>query len=400
MCRNLQEGGRRCPHVLDPAKIAERNAKRRARYIPKTKGFLANIEKSLAESFQKSSSEEHPIFTLKARNNTTVFGRTEYGDVSPLGVSTRYCGGYLADYEYFSRRQISGLVDYTKLDDASYKEFGFQNPAEPHEEQLDPEEVKRISAAELKPLTFGEKSALNFYTKSTYSWINKALFANGNPVLLETRDDEETPTFANENKEFNPQKHSVTEASRRSVELLRAFTEKVDSAMTRAPFQQRVVYRGIKYTHEAFYNDEWDSDFVEGYVTQNYPLGQEVKFDGYQSTSVNPGVASGFGGRNGLLFEIRTASGLNISSISNSSDEEEVLLPRNSRYMVVGVHKKIDYKFETRRGDTSPTVPNMTVVQLVEIDESGYICDETHLNEPNPLTSEQLRIRRKASYSA
>jgi hypothetical protein len=398
MCRNLQEGGRRCPHVLDPAKIAERNAKRRARYIPKTKGFLANIEKSLADSFQKAPIEEHPIFTLKAPNNATLYGRTEYGDVSPLGVSSRYCAGYLADYEYFTRKQISGLVDYTKLNENSYKEFGFQVPSEERKHFLHLDDIKRISAAELKPLTFGEKSALNFYTKSTYSWINKALFANGNPVLLETREDEETPQFNNENKEFDPKKHSITDASRRSTELLHVFTKRVDSAMSRAPLQQRVVYRGINYTHEAFHNYDWDNDFVENYVEKNYPLGREVKFDGYQSTSMNAGVAAGFASKNGLLFEIRTASGLNVSSVSSAGAEEEVLLPRDSRYMVVGVHKKVGYKTAGTHKDSNPTIPNITIVQLVEIDEKGYICDESHMNEPNPLTSEQLRIRTKASY--
>lgn len=399
MCRNLQEGGRRCPHVLDPAKIAERNAKRRARYIPKTKGFLANIEKSLAVSFQKAPLEEHPIFTLKAPNNATLYGRTEYGDVSSLGVSARYCAGYLAEYGYFARKQISGLVDYTKLDENSYKEFGFQDPSVEREHRLRLDEIKRISAAELKPLTFGEKSALNFYTKSTYSWINKALFANGSPVLLEARDDEATPQFSNENKEFDPQKHSVTDASRRSAELLRVFTERVDSAMSRAPLQQRVLYRGIKYTHEAFHNYDWDDDFVENYVEENYPLGREVRFDGYQSTSMDAGIAAGFASRRGLLFEIRSASGLSVSSISNAGAEEEVLLPRDSRYMIVGVHKKVDYKTADAYRKSNPTIPNITVVQLVEIDEKGYICDDTHLNEPNPLTSEQLRIRTKASYS-
>lgn len=390
MCRNLQEGGRRCPCLTDPAKIAERNARRRANYIPKkTKGGLLGKIGDLAKTLRKTTEEEHSIFGMKAPKNQTVFSRTDQGDVSPLGVSSRTCVGYLVDTGYYSEKQISGLIDYTKLNDKSYEEFGFSDPRLMHIDKADLEVTKRISRHELSNLSYSEKKALQVYTGDAYGWINSSMFPTGKTRMFK-KDPKEYEPMLKEGKEVFEDSPYVY--APKNPEFLKEFDGYVTSAMPKAPLQQRLVYRGMSSWHGAFSKSDGTKATLKEYVDKNFSLGQEVVFDGYQSTSTSVDVAQNYTSHDdGLLFEIKTSSGLNVTSVSQFDREQEVILPRGSRYMVVGLHEKVDYSAKQEDSSLIKTRRNITVVQLVEVTEDGYIADETHYTSAPPLTPHQLR---------
>lgn len=105
-----------------------------------------------------------------------------------------------------------------------------------------------------------------------------------------------------------------------------------------------------------------DSDFVDKY----FPLGGRIIFPTYMSTTVSESEAithaDKAGTKNGrILMQIMTPRGLNISSASYHPDEMEVLLDRNSSFMVVGRHVSYDNNVKNTR------------IFLVEVNEDNSI---------------------------
>lgn len=103
-------------------------------------------------------------------------------------------------------------------------------------------------------------------------------------------------------------------------------------ARTKEPM---VVYRGIS-------NLSADEFFGE------YKLGAEIQDKGFMSTSINGVKSSGFAGKGYGLFKIRVPAGASALSMRYTEDgkrfsaypnEDEILLPRNTRYRVVGFEK-------------------------------------------------------------
>jgi hypothetical protein len=81
----------------------------------------------------------------------------------------------------------------------------------------------------------------------------------------------------------------------------------------------------------------------------------------------------------GMLFEILTPEGVNVTSVSEYRSEREVLLPRNQTYVVVG-HKEIV-------NDEDYPEYNQKVVQLVAINSKGEVLDGTNADEPPSIDS-------------
>lgn len=115
---------------------------------------------------------------------------------------------------------------------------------------------------------------------------------------------------------------------------------------------QRVIYRGVRTGH------------IE--------LGETVVFDAYSSCSYDRKTASFFGSssysqlnNNGTVFEILTSQGINISSLSDYK-ESEVLLPKETQFIVVGNHEilmKDDEEWNTKS----------KVIQMVAVDKNNNI---------------------------
>jgi len=392
MCRSHADGGRLCPSQTDPKLIANRNARRRAAYAKKksTDGFnsLGNMGEKVTHSVAPGQFT-HSVFGYKLPDDKPtpdLYSLSSAEEKSPLGITVKSHQGYLVENDYFSAIQVSGLLNYTNLNENSYKEFGFQDPSEIRKIKMAHSELYNLSLAEIEGFTFGDKKALATFTTNDYEWINDSLY--GHPSLCSETDEEKEEYVRIYNDEtLLTDTYSYSEPEDRTPSRLRELTGKMDEALLKGPKQQRILYRGMGSYHTAWDNNP---DNMDGYIDTHFPLGQEVKFDGYQSVSYSPAVAGNYAGDDGVVFEISTPSGVNVSEISHFGQEREAILPRDSRYMVVGLHKKQVWKNNEING---PDVyrHNVTLVQLVEITEEGYVRDETNMAIPTPLRDDQTR---------
>lgn len=387
MCRSTLDGGRRCPSHTDPVLIANRNARRRAKYAQQKPATTpVTVEHAVLPSdFQ------HSLFRSYHAGNKATLYKAKDEEVSPLGVTVKHHTGLLAEESYFSKQQNSGLLNYTKLDENSYKEFGFQSPDEERTNSWTLNQLKELSKVELGDMTISEKKALQTFTGDWYKTINVSLYGKL-PSYLGKGNSEYKPRYNDELDENGDLKRTI---GIDRPEFIQEFTDLADSAMTKTPKQQRILYRGMARHHSELYASTMSdtTEKIVKYVDENYSLGQEVMFDGFQSTSYSPTIAADYAGKGGILFEIKTASGANVISISEYGDEREVILPRHSRYMVVGVHKKATYVADDIDKDQAyHRQDNTTIIQLVEITDDGYVRDETNFTSPPPLTEHQLRL--------
>jgi hypothetical protein len=386
MCRSTIDGGRRCPSHTDPVLIANRNARRREKYAKSPKKGVPHIPATV-EHGATSLTSEHPLYSkFKAPKGKTLYEAAGEEEVNSLGITTANYRGYLVESGYIDAIQVSGQINYNKLNETSYKEFGFQEPSEIRRGGLTLNELKELSGAELEAVSHGEQSALTLYTTSAYNWINGALYAKS--PNLRTPGEYEQP-----NKIYFPEE-GYGPYSEPTPDCLKQTVEKMDSGLLKNAGDQKTVYRGMKFWHEAFESDLPEDETVAAYVDKHYSLGQEVVFDGYQSASYSPAMGGSYAGENGLIFEIKTSSGVNVSKVSNYDLEREIILPRNSRYMIVGIHKKVDYEHtDVDKNIVNPTRYNSTVVQMIEITEDGYAKTGSNKATPPPLTEKQLATK-------
>jgi hypothetical protein len=387
MCRSTLDGGRRCPSHTDPVLISNRNARRRAKYAQQKPATTPiTVEHAVLPSdFQ------HSLFRSYHAGNKATLYKAKDEEVSPLGVTVKHHTGLLAEEDYFSKQQNSGQINYTKLDENSYAEFGFQGPDDERVNSWTLDQLKELSEAELGDMTISEKKALQTFTGDAYKMINISLYGKKTSQLY--ADDPDYKPYYNDEVDENGSWYPVRGTD--SPKFIQEFTELADSALTKTPKQQRILYRGMARYHSELAGDTMaeTTEKIIKYVDDNYSLGQEVMFDGFQSASYSPTIASDYSGAGGIVFEIKTASGANVAGISEYGEEREVILPRHSRYMVVGVHKKVEYVADDIGKDQGyHRQGNTTVIQLIEITDDGYVRDETNFTSPPPLTEHQLRL--------
>jgi hypothetical protein len=399
MCRSTFDGGRRCPSHTDPVLIANRNARRRAKYAQTHINAKSNNTEAGERVLHSAnaSSFTHSLFTYKPsknslfapqpnKNSQIIYEKAKEENENAFGVTTKEYEGYLVDNSYFSKKQNSGLLNYTKLDENSYKEFGFKDPDEPRYSEVDFKTLKELSESELQDHSIAEKKALKTFTSNDYKWINSALYGKGS-LQKETPAEEEDykPYYGDDLKTID---HSYTAEEKQTPSRFKELVNTLDRALDKGPKQQRILYRGMYAYHPAWGNPAG----LEQYVNDNYAIGKEFKFDGYQSTTYNPIQAGGSAGEQGVLFEISTPSGVNVISVSEYDTEEEAILSRDARYMIVGLHKNVTFVSQSGPKSDYPSYKEgVTIVQMVEITEDGYVKDETNFTPPNPLKESQLK---------
>ncbi|WP_406011594.1 ADP-ribosyltransferase (plasmid) [Streptomyces sp. NBC_00637] len=113
------------------------------------------------------------------------------------------------------------------------------------------------------------------------------------------------------------------------------------------------VYRGFTPPTEVRKNNQ-----VSSWVRENFVVGGRYRDDSYMSVSHCPSIASGFSRRNwsdyssgkyesgqadhGVVFEAVTRRGAPLASVSRFNNfERERLMPRNTDWVVVGVHEDV-----------------------------------------------------------
>jgi hypothetical protein len=389
MCRSHADGGRLCPSQTDPVLIANRNARRRAAYAKKkSAGLLGH-----GVSHAKEAVFNHSVLNNAKYNKNAEIVYKKVGDdeKTPLGLTKKTYEGYLVEGGYFASQQLSGVIDYTKLDKDSYKEFGFQGSGVAHirkEPKMGVDALWNASSAELSEDRVADKRAMRTFTSSEYKWINSALFGEGTVLKQEDEyqdvyNDIIDPDDVDDENPVGYMTRYVNDKGRTDAHL-EEITRRMDTVLSHAPGQQRIVYRGVNAAHRGF-----GPHSVDDFVKYKYPLGQEVKFDGYQSTSYNPDIAAEYASGNGLVFEILASSGSHVTEVSRFYDEQEVILPRDSRFMVVGVHEKASYR--TSSAENKDRIRgSITVVQMVEITEAGEIRDGQHKHTPKPFSEIEL----------
>lgn len=129
------------------------------------------------------------------------------------------------------------------------------------------------------------------------------------------------------------------------------------------PSQSYVCYRGEKI-------DVQDGESFEKAVMREFFPDTVIDRKPYLSTSMNPAIASYFAGKNerSVILEIRAKSGISLKKLSDSSREEEMLLPRDSQFKILTVkpyvrYQKIDYCEESNNlSETSEMQQIMTIV--------------------------------------
>lgn len=395
MCRPKSQGGRRCPSHSDPTRIAARNAKRRESYKNHKSEMIEKIivERTVGENVSNAVSEssfKRSFLNQNLKNDAKISDlfkpKNQTIESKKINITSSENEGELVDQNYFSGKRVSGTVNYNNLDENSYKEFGFKEISDSPEDyyymdrrlKVNLEDFEKLSQLELEQMSQTEKAALKFFTSNQYRWFNDAIYSNGKSLKDEFNAFAGEPPFeANSYGEYNLSNANID----KNAENVKIISEKLDEAFENAPKIQRVVYRGKKAHTRAF--EKYGGD-VGKWIEENAKLGQEVKFDGYQSTTADIGIAASYSGQHagdpGLIYEIMTPEGVNLSSISEYEEEREILLPRDSRYMVVGVHK--NQKLNSFEGKAY-------VIQLVAINDKGEVLTGENSSALKPVLSEE-----------
>lgn len=371
MCR---AGGRRCENHWTKEQRDADNKRRRTAYANK-----------------KNNTQPDVYTDEKAVNKETLISATPQENL-------------IDDYPVYAAETIHGKVDAASLNDESYLEYGFHDPSQVQNfgqirVALKTDVIKRArlsSEDELARLTMQERAALATFTTSNYTKINRYL--HGSPRAIPLTVDEDTRPWdealsytsvgadetVEECKKNNPSKDlshevvlnqgvrewrdNVVFRNRINPHNLNGYVGTVDEAFSKADGKQRVVYRGENFKSgegrfQAYKNSQ-------EYVQANFALGTKVSFKGLQSATIDMSIAADYtvdGDEDdnsvgaGVLYEIRTPSGISLSEVSQFKQEAEVLIPRNTQYRVVGVHAAM------MKGKP------ISVVQMIEVDDEDNI---------------------------
>jgi hypothetical protein len=356
------------------------------------KAAVAKLEASVSHSLLKGN------FTTMPGSPEDVYAIGENvtsTQQSELGLTVNKVTGGFVEGKYVQPQIIDGVIDYTKLDENSYKAFGFNEvkttAGESHKLKSTEDKSERneetgymmhtleeLSQAELKDMSPEQRAALRMFTSNEYEWINASLYAKKDFRLSES-DPEHQPYFVGAKLEPNAHYGSTSH----TPEMLREVVTHMDAALENAPRVQRLVYRGMSPGNAAFKQTStpapYDKTNVEHWMDENIVLGKEMVFDGYQSSSMDGHVAMDYSGSGGVVYEILTSEGANVVSVSEYDHENEVILPRNSRYMVVGVHRGVDIGW----------TKGSNLVQLVAITETGAVSSP----DVRPVSPPELETR-------
>lgn len=433
MCRT---GGRRCPSHSDPVKVAAYNAQRRARYAANKKGF--SVPNSKPSVFKKplndlmnegtpdtvsESSDSAGKFVIPPTEEPTVTqaetthlgepvepaadltvnpifskewagkkGAQLYGsknatrEQKELNINVDEIEGTLVDAKYFAATTVQGTINYNNLNDQSYKEFGFDeiNSTQTLGEtraKFSVSDMVDYSKAELENMSPAEKASLRFFTSNNYEWLNGVLYGHESP---DPDQDNEKPYF-NKDTVDDKYHHYTMSYGEKTSSKVNEITGMIDSAMTKGPKKQRIVYRGMNQHNKAIE----DAGGMNQWFDDNVKLGQELKFDGYQSSTPDLNSATSYSGSNGVLYEILTPEGVNVASVSQFEHEKEVLLPRNARYMIVGVHRDVKVN----------PYDKANVIQLIAMNDKGQILAGSNADITEPAMETVSNLPKKGLFN-
>jgi len=305
-----------------------------------------------------------------------------------LNVSSYNNEGLLCDNHYFNNKTVTGLLDYTKIDGKpeTDEKLGFRKMTKQYDIYTDNpvgydalEEFKEMSRSEVKDFTSDESTVVREFSVSTYEWLNDALYQKEVAKGVGTK----AKNFAEKLESANYSK------SERTFKALTETVEKMDGALSKGPKKQRTLYRGVA-SYASLFNSKSGTKSVSDWVDENLEIGKEIKFDGYQSATPKPQAMGSFLSNKGLMYEIITPEGVNISSNSSFAKEYEVTLPRDAKYTVVSINKNVDVQHGDDKYSHSIS-KDVTVVRLIATNSKGEILDGTNSDTPAPLKNKDFK---------
>lgn len=229
----------------------------------------------------------------------------------------------------------------------------FKSRIEEYEEDIDARRLKR---------------ALKMYTSDDYISIRD--FLNGYQMASTTPD-----------KPLNFSK-AVNERLSKQVESMDAVLNYAEP-----PAEPRTVYRGMNIPMSV------DKEKTGEWLENHFPVGGVISQKSYMSTSLDPthalrtfasiGVANSEVAENrGVVIEIITKQGAALTDGTSDygTDEAEILMPREAKFKVVAVHKRVEYNIslhpskklaDSGKANAAKMPYKRTVIQLVDVSEEN-----------------------------
>jgi hypothetical protein len=206
----------------------------------------------------------------------------------------------------------------------------------------------------------------------------------------------------------------------KSKEDLQDYMMTMDKILSERQSESRVLYRGTPIyigLHDELEKEIGrrihvnDTESMLEALSNHYKPGNIVDFPTYVSTSVSAYVAAdrtdeSSGSKityydkpevRGILYEMKTNAGLDITGVASHDYEREVVLPRDTKFKVESIDLRPE-SYNTISGNDFLREPKNTlsqnfeqlslVVKLVEIDENGeeYKSAKPHALSPMNLT--------------
>lgn len=170
-----------------------------------------------------------------------------------------------------------------------------------------------------------------------------------------------------------------TEQEPKTTERAKKIIEGLDKVFELAPAIEtpRLLYRGLRVPENI------SSEEASKWVTENFPVNGIISQKNYMSTTTNGHIAaerfSNYGDsldddyqthqeRESVVFEILTTKGIALGEGVSAWDngEEEVLIPRESRFKVVSMHANKTVSAQVDEIDVQQMF-NKTIIRLVDV---------------------------------
>lgn len=198
-----------------------------------------------------------------------------------------------------------------------------------------------------------------------------------------------------------------------SKEDLQDYMETIDSVLAERQEATRVLYRGhpiyesMREELAAEIGEEWiddeDTELLMKALASRYPVGSVTHHPSYLSTSLSAFQAADrtqevqYRDRSkirGVMFEMKTNAGFDITGVSSHEYEREVVLPRDVNFRIDSIKLQpesyntvsgFDDKYEPSERSGKNFDNLAIVIQMVEVDKNGNEITHTNNHEPKPL---------------
>jgi hypothetical protein len=179
-----------------------------------------------------------------------------------------------------------------------------------------------------------EGQGIHQHNKAIENYTNDSLYREYQEQLRTAEETaEESPFY-----EDHPRMETISAVLATTDEDTARTLQEIQSAAQQDLPEQMTVYRGIDVDDEEFLDE----------AEAAAEAGEAMSDMGFQSTSLDPDVAGGFGN---VTLEITTDHGAYVRAASEHAGEDEVLLPAGTEYHIEEVDRE-NNRIKARSGDS------------------------------------------------